>query len=204
MISLASILLLVAASSAPGDDWVSLGALPGGSARGARIAALLEAGTGPLELPAQKLAFAAAARAVEDYDLELALAIQVPLERRVGAPWSAFDLALTLQKAGRVDEADGVFERMLSAAAAEQRPGLWAQRGILALGAGRGVSARAYFGHALARGDADAAAVLARESLGRHNLTPARNGFRAALARNRTHPWALRGWGLSVLPDPGP
>ena len=204
MIALVSMLLALTANLGAGDTWAELSALPPGQDRGLRVAALLRGSEGELPIEAQRLAFDAARRAADAYELDLALAIQEALDERVGADWSAFNLALTLQKLGRVDAADSVYARLLTAAPKARQASLWGQRGILALGAGRGVSGRAHLGHALALGDPDAAAVLAREDLARHNLIPARNGFRAALARNQAHPWALRGWGLSVLPTPGP
>jgi len=208
MMPLAPILFALASTlpcaSNDGDTWQSLSELPPGPDRGARVAALLAVAPDELAIPAQQLAFAAANRAVEDFDLTLAISIQVALNDRVHAPWSAFNLALTLQKAGDPQGSDKLFARMLQQAAPDARAGLWGQRAIVALGAGHDVSGRAYLGHALALGDPDAAAVLARQSLARHNLPSARNGFRTALMRNQAHPWALRGWGLSLLPDPGP
>jgi hypothetical protein len=206
MIDLASLLLACALSSGAAceDTWSELAALPPGSARGARVAALLESGTGAPPPEAQQLAFDAARRAADAYELELALSILRPLHARVEADWSAFNLALTLQKLGAADAADSIYAKLLQKTPRARQGSIWGQRGILALGAGHGVSGRARLGHALALGDPDAAAVLARESLARHNLGSARNGFRAALARNQAHPWALRGWGLSVLPTPGP
>lgn len=201
---LVALLALGPGAKAPGDTWESLGALEPGPSRGKRIAALLRAEEGELGLPAQRLAFAAANRAVDAFELPLALELQEALDARVGAAWSTFNLALTLQKAGQPQRADELFVRMLEEASPDERGSIWGQRGIVALGAGRSVFGRACLGRALAMGDADAAAVLAREALARHNLGSAQSGFRVALARNQTHPWALRGWGLSMLPVPGP
>jgi len=199
MSSLAVILVALTLASASGDTWQSLAELPPGPERGRRVAALLATETGPLDGAAQRLAYEAGTRASEDLDLELALDIQRPLYALVGASWSAYDLALTEQRQGNVDGADALFAELLASTAPADAPGLWGQRGILALGAGRGVSARAYLGRAIALGDPDAAAVLAREALAGHNLGPSKNGFRTALGRNPAHPWALRGWGLSLL-----
>ena len=182
------------------DDWSELAALPAGPERGQRVAALLESAEGPLSIEAQQLAYEAGSRASDALDLELALRIQLPLHARVSAPWSAANLALTQGRKGNVDAADGIYAVLVQQVPADQVPGIWGQRGILALGAGRGVSARAYLGRAMALGDPDASAVLAREALARHNLIAARNGFRTSLGRTQAHPWALRGWGLSLLP----
>jgi hypothetical protein len=188
--------------SAPGgveQAWAEAAALEPGPGRGRRVAELLATQDGPLEGPAQQLAYEAGKRAADALELDLALAIHRPLHASVGAVWSGFNLSLTLHRAGRTEAADAVLEALLEGASAADRANLWNQRGIFALGAGDAPAYLAAFGRSMALGSADATAILARERLSRHNLDPALGGFRAALNRNPDHPWALRGWGLALL-----
>ena len=98
--------------------------------------------------------------------------------------------------------ADAVLADVIASQEAAGRPtgDLWSQRGISALAAGDNRRALNYFGRALARGSSNAAVVLARMDLDAGRRRAARIGFRALLWYGEPGAWALRGWGLSLLP----
>ena len=199
-ISTASLTLFLA--FAQSDSWEEVHTMAPGTERGEVIAALLSIQPdGPTELePEQvKVAWEAGKRAAEGLELDLALRIQGPLFQLAPAEWSGFNLAITLQRLGQWTEADDVMGELLDTYPLGDPAGAWSQRGIIALGSGEPLLAREYMGRAIALGSADAAGILAREDLSLHRMNSARTGFRAALAGNNEHPWALRGWGLSLL-----
>ena len=196
--------LVLAAGGLGQDSWSEVADMEPGPERGRLVAGLLALHEGELGREAQGLAFEAGSRAADALELDLALTIQGDLHRLVGAWWSGFNLALTQQRSGDVAAGDATLAALLEAARPGDRASLWNQRAIFALGEGRWLDAHAGFGRAMALGSADATAILAREHLARHNLHSARTGFRAALNRNPDHPWALRGWGLTVLSAPQP
>ena len=83
------------------------------------------------------------------------------------------------------------------------------RRGLVARAAGEPKRARRYLGSALARGGRDAAQILAHEAWVSGRYAEARALFRGLLLPragesaedlNQIAPWALRGWGLSLLP----
>jgi len=133
---------------------------------------------------------------------EGAVPIQRALHERYRAPWTAMNLALSLRQDGRRDEADAVYAAAIAAeeAAGRSAAALWSQRGILWGGAGDEGRARSYLGRALSEGSADAGIVLAWMELGAGRPGRAREGFRAALDDAGARPWALRGFGLTLLP----
>ncbi|MCZ6596028.1 MAG: hypothetical protein O7B99_00150 [Planctomycetota bacterium] len=136
--------------------------------------------------------------------LQAALEIQEALHSRYQAAWSAADLALTASRAGAYGRSDAVLAAQIAVERATGRPtgSLWSQRGIAALGSGDERRARDYLGSGCAQGSADAAVVLARLDLDRGRLAAARAGFRALLPAEEPSPWAARGWGMALLPDP--
>jgi hypothetical protein len=81
---------------------------------------------------------------------------------------------------------------------------------LLALGAGDWEAARRDLGHALANGSSSAADVLGQRALAQGRLDRARALFRGGAGRDSARPWALRGWGISMLagadrePNTGP
>lgn len=133
--------------------------------------------------------------------LEDALAIQHRLHELFPAPWSAYDLALTLTLSNRAEEADRVLAACIEAEVAHGSPTgeLWSRRGIAALGLGNDRLARDYLGRALSLGSKDAALVLAKLDLDQGDPVAARHGFRVLVASADASDWALRGWGMSFL-----
>lgn len=198
---LAAVLVAASWAGAIGSDWEALAQRQPDAAWRGDVLAALEAESGELDGAAQTLAFNAGTGAAEAFELERAVAIFEQLTARLDAGWARYNLALARHRAGDGAGAEAALDELLATVPAAERPALWSQRAIFALGAGRTASARASFGHAIGLGDADAASILAREALARHNLGPARRGFRSALARRTDHPWALRGWGLTLLSD---
>ncbi|MDG2143466.1 MAG: hypothetical protein P8N31_07920 [Planctomycetota bacterium] len=187
---------------ASSDGWEEVHTMDPGTARGQAIAALLALGPDSLDQDQLKLAWEAGKRAAEGLELDLALQLQRPLFELAPAEWSGINLAITLQRLGDWRATDDVMGALLSGHSLADPAGTWSQRGIFALGAGEHQLAREYLGRALCLGSADASAILAREDLAHNHIQSARAGFRAALAGNSEHPWALRGWGLSLLGTP--
>jgi len=146
-------------------------------------------------------AYRAGVEAAEDLRLEEAIGIQQPLHDHVGEEWSAFNLALSLRRAGLYQRADRVLEEQLDKG---QSPDLYSQRGLNALGSGNQKKARTYLGAALARGSVDAAVILARLDLASGRLDSARSGFRAVLVEAPGNAWARRGWGTTLVQSPLP
>jgi len=181
-----------------GEEWSAVRSMAPGNERGRAVAALLELDEVALDSSDVTFAWEAGKRATDSLEFKLAKAIQLQLYRRYPAEWSGVNLALTSHKLGQWSEADLVMDELLRASPSDAA-GLWSQRGIFALGADRLRVAREYFGRAICLGSADATGILAREDLALHNIESARAGFRAALVANSEHPWALRGWGLSLL-----
>ncbi len=182
--------------------WERAAALPAGDpARADAVAQALALWPGPLDPEELQLAWAAGVEAAGALRLERAIEIQTALEARHPAPWSGMDLALTLGLAGRLTEAERVLERTLASTPGEGRAELCSRRGLLWLGAGDERRARDHLGRALALGSADAALVLAWLDLERGRPEEARAGFRAGLYDDPPGAWALRGWGLTLLPD---
>ena len=77
---------------------------------------------------------------------------------------------------------------------------LYDRRALGRIGAGRTDLARRDLGAALARGSSDAGVVLGRIALTEGRLEDARAIFRELLAEEPPQAWALRGWGLTMLP----
>jgi tetratricopeptide (TPR) repeat protein len=197
MICHAAALCLTALLS-QGEEWSAVRAMDAGSARGQAVAELLANDNIELAGSDLNLAWEAGQRAVVALEFELAFGIQEQLYRRAPAEWSGVNLALTAHKMGEWSLADQVMEELLLERP-EDPAKLWSQRGIFALGSDKLHLAREYFGWAICLGSPDATGILAREDLAIHNQSAARTGFRAALVANPDHPWALRGWGLSLL-----
>jgi tetratricopeptide (TPR) repeat protein len=178
------------------ESWLAAEALPPGAVCSRTVVAAMERTPGSLSPEQTRLAHRLGVEAAEDLRLEEALAIQDALHARVGAEWSAFNLALSLRRMGLYQRADRILEEQLGVAASAD---LYSQRGLNALGSGNEARARTLFGAALARGSRDAAAVLARLDLAEGRLDTARSGFRALLANEDPGAWALRGWGVAQV-----
>ncbi|HED64226.1 MAG TPA: hypothetical protein ENJ09_01600 [Planctomycetes bacterium] len=173
----------------------------------ARVRALLAALEATAELTPEHLRLAWNYGVVEAQALRLetgALPIQRILEQRAQAPWSTMDLGLTLSRLGRVEELDALFEHAIEreAAAGRDTAELWSRWGIATYGLGRDDLARDRLGRALARGSQDASLVLARMDLRAGRLEAVRSGLRASILSTPPAPWALRCWGISLLPQP--
>lgn len=133
---------------------------------------------------------------------EGALPIQLVLQERYLAAWSAIDLALTHSRLGNVTALDTLLTGSIAREEAAGRPTaeLWSRWGIAVLGFGDESTARDYLGRALARGSSDAALVLGQLDLRAGRLQSARNGLRPSILSDPPAAWALRGWGVSLLP----
>lgn len=193
--------LLVIAWAGPNQDvdWDALQAMSPGSARAQLVLEGLRNASGDLGSVEQNLAYAEGLRASAAFELELSIDLFQAVYDHTAAGWAQYNLALAQNRAGSLQQADQNLAELLASGPASEAPSLWSQRGIFAYGSGHDARGRALFGHAIGLGNADASAILAREALARHNHATAKRGFRAALSRNSDHPWALRGWGLSLL-----
>lgn len=188
----------------PEASWLVARLLPAGPDRGRALARALEPlagepeGAHALAGARLQLAWEGWLEAAQSLRFDEALGIGRPVHRDSRASWSALSLALSLTRAGEYDEADAVLEAQIEREASPA--GLWSQRGISALGAGRERAGRGYLARALIRGSDDAGTVLARLDLAAGRSERARAGFRAALGARPVLPWARRGWGVTLLP----
>ena len=184
------------------ESWLAARVLGPSPQRASAAQRALEATHGPLTGPQATLAWEIGVEEARALRLETARVIQAALHERYLAAWSASDLALTQSKLSDYTAADALLAGQIDRERAAGRPtaGLWATRGILALGSGDEPSARDYLGLGRVRGSADAGLVLARLDLTRGRLPEARAGFRALLLDPNPSPWAPRGWGLALLP----
>jgi len=134
---------------------------------------------------------------------EGALPIQTRLHEEFQATWSGLDLSLTWMWLGHHAVSDRLLAEAIALEEAAGNPtaDIWSRRGIGALAAGDKRRALDYLGRALARGSSDAAVVLARMDLDAGRRRAARIGFRALSWDEDPGAWALRGWGLTLLPE---
>jgi len=133
--------------------------------------------------------------------LDLARPLAEAMHARAQATWSAMSLALVCTRGGDGARARRVLEEQL----ARTPPGpdqydLFERLGLALQGAGDERAALAPLGSALARGSANAAVVLGRSALREGRLGKARALFRSHLGEGPAQAWALRGWGLSMVP----
>jgi hypothetical protein len=189
---------------ARGDaNWLLADLLDDGPRRTESYAKALREGTHPPATVWLQQAWEYGVRCAREHLwLDDAVVVQRELHAIYGEAWSAMNLAGSLHRAGRVDEADAVLaaQEALGANPAE----IQNTRGIHALGRGDERAARDHLGRSLARGYRDSALVLARLDQTRGDLPGARAGFRALLhvdpsAGETPHAWALRGWGMTLL-----
>lgn len=189
------------------ERWLAAEVIPPGPDRVRAVLAALDAPDGePVDRDRRYLMCAWGTAVAEARARRLqkgAQPIQERLHAHFEAPWTALDLSLTHLLGGDPEAADAV----LAAVIAREGPGspsvleLWSQRGNVALAIGDERRARDYLGWALGRGSGNAAVVLARLDLDAGRVRPARTGFRALLWGDDPGAWALRGWGLSLLPS---
>lgn len=156
-------------------------------------------------------AFQAFVEDVEALRLEPAERLAVALHDTARATWSAVSLALWSTRVGEHERADRVLSEALARTTdAQGRLDLLQRRAIAALGAGRLDEARDHLGHALALGGTDATQILARLALAEGDRRRAARLFGSLLVPRADEdplvvtPWALRGWGMALLPpEPG-
>ncbi|TDJ70923.1 MAG: hypothetical protein E2O39_09240 [Planctomycetota bacterium] len=198
----------------PGEAWLAARVLEPGVVRASAYGfALAEARSDPTELQRRlTAAYEAFGADVLELRLESAEQLAVAMHDAADATWSALTLALLSTRLGRFDRADELLGREYGRArtSAERLDvlGRWA---IAALGAGRTERARDRLGIALALGSGDAHQILGLLALSRGAGDRARRLFGALLVRAagtgreplEATPWALRGWGLALLPSSG-
>ena len=141
------------------------------------------------------------------FDGEAAQILAHAMHASAQATWSAFAVERIARRLGDYDGADAVLaERLARTRVEDERLDLLQRRGLGALGAGRRDLALDLLGRALAAGGADAAQMLGREALASGQRDRAAALFRRLLASRQDPapdtPWALRGWGLALLPPP--
>lgn len=204
VLSLALALLSGVATPAS-DAWQALAIAPPGAERAHQLTrALRELGDEPLSRERLDLAWRIGVEESRAFRYDLAVEIQTILHESAQAPWSASDLALTLGRAGRYEEGREVLEAQLERGPATSAPVLQARLGLLLLGAGQERAARNALGRALAGGSEDAALILGRLALDQGDKASARALFRGQLMEGSGGAWALRGWGLTLLPTDQP
>lgn len=170
----------------------------------ARLIAAVETATGEEYGPALNQAFTRFVERVEAFDLERAEALVRALHERDRGAWSAESLSMLLGRADRFDEARRVLDdQLLRTPAGESRNALLKTRALSTLGAGHTEQARRELGAALLHGSSDAAVVLSRLALSAGELERARVLSRPQLALDPAPAWALRSFGLSMLPPAG-
>lgn len=185
------------------ECWLAAEVLPPGHVR---TAVLLRALSGTPELSTDLLNMAWRMAVEEALALRLnqgARPVQEILHQRYQAAWSAIDLSITHRTLGHGVEADAMLAEAIAREEAAQRStaDLWSRRGVAAFGNGDERQARHYLGRALTRGSMDATLMLGLIDLlaGRHEA--ARMGFRTSILSDQPAAWALRGWGVTLLPE---
>ncbi|MAF65653.1 MAG: hypothetical protein CMJ84_08355 [Planctomycetes bacterium] len=195
----------------PGEAWPMARALaPGEAADAALLAAVGEVCDGPALARCLVLGYERFQALSEVFRADDALRLGEALHERARAPWSAGNLGRILGRLGRAGEGRAVLSEQLAREGDPAvRLALYDDRGLLALGAGEWELARADLGLALVQGSPSAAVVLGQRALAHGRSLRARALFREGARAVPPRPWALRGWGLSMLagqetglPDP--
>ncbi len=198
----------------PGEAWLAARVLEPGVVRASAFGlALAEAQNDPTELQRRlTAAYDAFGADVLELRLESAEQLALAMHDAADATWSALTLALLSTRLGRFDRAEALlaleYGRARGSVERLDVLGRWA---IAALGAGRAERARDRLGVALALGSGDAHQILGLLALSRGAMNRARRLFGALLVRDalagreplESTPWALRGWGLALLPSSG-
>ena len=187
----------------PRETWLAAEILPGGPAR---VRAVLDAMQATPELARDELLLAWNISVEEARALRLtegALPIQSALHERNQADWSAMDLGLTLARLGDREGLDATLGEAIARARAAGSPvaDLWSVWGTATAGFGDTERAMDYLGRALAHGSSDAGLVLGLMDLEAGRLAAARRGFRPSILSEPPAAWALRGWGMTLLPE---
>ncbi len=139
------------------------------------------------------------------YEIEQARALAEAMFARAPAGWSAMSLALICTRAGESSRALEVLRTQV--AGTPEGPAqyeLLERLGLAIQGSGHEAAALGPLGSAFARGSANAGVVLGRIALREGQLEQARSIFRTLLTQEPPQSWAMRGWGLSMLPPRPP
>ena len=190
---------------APAEAWLAARVLEPGLARALAFAQALEEASDAVALARQIVAYDAFQVEVASFRGEAARILAHAMHASAQLTWSATCVEFISRRLGDYDAADAVLmERLQQTDVPGERLDLLQLRGLGAMGAGRTRQARDLLGRALALGGADAAPMLGREALALGRRERAAALFRTLLTPSRdpapNTPWALRGWGLSLLP----
>lgn len=187
----------------PGEAWPFARALRSGDrADEALVVAVGEVSEGPALAHCLALGYERFQALSAAFHPLRALRLAEALHRRARAPWSAGNLGRLLGRLGRGAEGRAILDEQLSLESDPAvRLALRDDRGLLALGDGKWEPARQDLGHTLVYGSSSAADVLGQRALAQGRLDRARALFRGGAGRESPRPWALRGWGLSMLAD---
>lgn len=149
-------------------------------------------------------AFARFVERIDAYELDAAEALIRAMHEREHASWSAESYSMLLGRADRFDEARRILDEQIERSTTdEERRALLETRALSTLGAGHIDLARREFGVAMLLGSSDAAVVLGRLALSAGRLERARCISRVQLSEQPAPAWAMRAWGLSMLPPAG-
>lgn len=136
------------------------------------------------------------------YRLAAARRLAEGMHARSRAGWSAMSLALISTRAGDSTRAREVLEAQIQITPeGPDQYELLERLGLAIQGAGDERSALGPLGSAFARGSSNAGVVLGRIALREGRVEQARAIFRTLLTQDPPQSWALRGWGLSMLPS---
>ncbi|MCA8980376.1 MAG: hypothetical protein H6831_06365 [Planctomycetes bacterium] len=154
--------------------------------------------------PTLNAAFERFMQHVDALRMDRAEVLMRAMHDRAHGGWSAESLAMVMVRQGRYDEARALLtEQLATVDDPTERAALLQARALHALGRGEDAVARRDLGAALLLGSSDAEVVLALLALSHGELERARVTSRALLARDPAPAWALRSWGLSMLPPAG-
>lgn len=149
-------------------------------------------------------------QAYDAYAGERALLLARAMHEVSGAIWSLEILEGTCRRLGLYDHAAAVIQEQLGRTPrGPDQVFLLERRALVAAGAGDESAQVEFLGRALAAGGVDAQQVLGRRALSAGRLDRARGLFRGLVERRTLEggvnaPWALRGWGVTLLPGRAP
>ena len=198
----------------PGDAWEEARRLPPGTQRARAFAAALaearEDPATPLD-PRLQVAYEAFREDQRAYRSDAARILAEGMHAAANAPWSAVSLAGICRRLGAYERADEVLAgRYGMATDPAERLNLLQEWAIVAGAAGWLERERDLLGMALARGGEDAYQILGRQALAAGRRRQALALFRVLLEHHSgperltdAPAWALRGWGLALLPAAG-
>ena len=167
----------------------------------AQLITAVETATGDRYGPALNQAFARFLERVEGFELDRAEYLIRAMHLRDQGAWSAESYSMLLGRADRFEEARRVLDEQLERTpAGDGRNALLKTRALNTLGAGYVDRARRELGAALLQGSSDGAVVLGRLALSAGRFDRARVLSRPQLELDPAPAWALRSWGLSMLP----